>query len=265
MTAPQVGPLKSIVEARGLRKWYRTGAAPVEALRGVDVVVQAGEIVAIMGPSGCGKTTLLQCLSGLDDFDEGEVWIDGTAIREMRDAQKADLRARRTGFVFQAYNLLPVLDAVENVELPLLLAGQRGRDARARALRALEAVGVEHRARHRPNELSGGQQQRVAIARALVNDPAVVWADEPTGNLDSESAAEILDLIERLNRENGQTFVLVTHDPRVAERAGRILRMRDGLIEAEEWPGGSPQPPDPAQSPYPLAPSPVRGGGGDQA
>jgi putative ABC transport system ATP-binding protein len=232
----QVRPEKSIVAASGLRKWYRTGAAPVEALRGVDVAVQAGEVVAIMGPSGCGKTTLLQCLSGLDEFDEGEVWIDGTPIREMDDGQKADLRARRTGFVFQAYNLLAVLNAVENVELPLLLAGVRGRDARTWALRALEAVGVEHRAQHRPNELSGGQQQRVAIARALVNDPAVVWADEPTGNLDSESAAEILDLIERLNRDNGQTFVLVTHDPRVAERAGRILRMRDGRIESEERP-----------------------------
>jgi putative ABC transport system ATP-binding protein len=225
---------KIIVEARGLRKWYRTGVTPVEALRGVDVAVEAGEIVAIMGASGCGKTTLLQCLSGLDDFDEGEVWIDGVPIRRMSDAKKADLRARRTGFVFQAYNLLSVLDAVENVELPLLLAGLRGREARARALRALEAVGLEHRARHRPNELSGGQQQRVAIARALVNDPAVVWADEPTGNLDSESASDILDLISRLNRVNGQSFVLVTHDPRVAERAHRILRMRDGRIESEE-------------------------------
>jgi putative ABC transport system ATP-binding protein len=208
----------------------------VEALRGVDVAVQPGEIVAIMGPSGCGKTTLLQCISGLDDFDEGEVWIDGTPLRGMRDSVKADLRARRTGFVFQAYNLLPVLNAVENVELPLLLAGQRGRDARARALRALEEVGLENRARHRPNELSGGQQQRVAIARALVNDPAVVWADEPTGNLDSDSATDILELIERLNQQNGQTFVLVTHDARVAERAQRILRMRDGRIESDERP-----------------------------
>jgi putative ABC transport system ATP-binding protein len=236
-------PTRPIVEARGLRKWYRTGAVPVEALRGVDVAVQAGEIVAIMGPSGCGKTTLLQCISGLDDFDEGEVWIDGTPLRGMRDSVKADLRARRTGFVFQAYNLLPVLNAVENVELPLLLAGQRGRDARARALRALEEVGLENRARHRPNELSGGQQQRVAIARALVNDPAVVWADEPTGNLDSDSATDILQLIERLNHQNGQTFVLVTHDARVADRAQRILRMRDGRIESDERPArptGSP-------------------------
>jgi len=230
----------AIVEARGLRKWYRTGAVPVEALRGLDVAVQAGEIVAIMGPSGCGKTTLLQCISGLDDFDEGEVWIDGTPLRGMRDAQKADLRARRTGFVFQAYNLLPVLDAAENVELPLLLAGQRGREARAKALRSLDAVGLHDRARHRPNELSGGQQQRVAIARALVNEPAVVWADEPTGNLDSDSATDILDLIEQLNRTNGQTFVLVTHDPRVAERAHRILRMRDGQIVSEERPNPSP-------------------------
>ena len=227
---------RPIVEARGLRKWYRTGAVPVEALRGMDVSVRAGEIVAIMGPSGCGKTTLLQCLSGLDDFDEGEVWIDGTPIRRMRDAEKADLRARRTGFVFQAYNLLPVLDAVENVELPLLLAGRRGREARSRALQALEAVGLENRAKHRPNELSGGQQQRVAIARALVNDPAVVWADEPTGNLDSDSAGDILDLLGRLNHANGQTFVLVTHDPRVAERAHRILRMGDGRIDVEERP-----------------------------
>jgi putative ABC transport system ATP-binding protein len=158
----------------------------------------------------------------------------------MRDGQKADLRATRTGFVFQAYNLLPVLDAVENVELPLLLAGRRGRDARAQALRAIESVGLEHRARHRPNELSGGQQQRVAIARALVNNPAVVWADEPTGNLDSESAVDILALIERLNQENGQTFVLVTHDGRVAERAQRILRMRDGRIDSEERTGRQP-------------------------
>lgn len=234
MTAPGRSPDSSpIVEARGLRKWYCTGAAPVEALRGLDVAVQAGEIVAIMGPSGCGKTTLLQCISGLDNFDEGDVWIDGISLRGMKDAQKADLRARRTGFVFQAYNLLPVLDAAENVELPLLLAGQRGKTARERALRALESVGLGHRAHHRPNELSGGQQQRAAIARALVNEPAVVWADEPTGNLDSESATEILDLIERLNRENGQTLVLVTHDPRVAGRAHRILRMHDGQIVEE--------------------------------
>jgi ABC-type lipoprotein export system ATPase subunit len=228
------GEVSPIVEARGLWKRYRGVGVTVEALRGVDVQVAAGEIVAIMGPSGCGKTTLLHCLSGLDDFDEGDVLIAGTSLRAMSDDQKADLRARKIGFVFQAYNLLPVLDAAENVELPLLLAGERGREARIRAMRALEAVGLEHRARHRPNELSGGQQQRVAIARALVNEPAVVWADEPTGNLDSESARDILELMERLNRENGRTFVLVTHDPRVAERAHRVLRMQDGNVVREE-------------------------------
>jgi putative ABC transport system ATP-binding protein len=229
-----VGQVQPIVEARGLWKRYRGVGVTVEALRGVDVQVMPGEIVAIMGPSGCGKTTLLHCLSSLDSFDEGDVWIDGTPLRSMSDDRKAALRARQIGFVFQAYNLLPVLDAVENVELPLLLAGANGREARTRAMRALEAVGLEHRARHRPSELSGGQQQRVAIARALVNRPAVVWADEPTGNLDSESARDILDLMDQLNQANGQTFVLVTHDPRVAERAHRLLHMQDGRVVGEE-------------------------------
>jgi putative ABC transport system ATP-binding protein len=237
---PSNGLVTPIVEARGLWKRYRGTGAVVEALRGVDVEVSAGEIVAIMGPSGCGKTTLLHCLSGLDSFDEGEVSIAGTPLSAMSDDQKAALRARETGFVFQAYNLLPVLNAVENVELPLLLAKATGRDARARAMRALEAVGLENRAQHRPSELSGGQQQRVAIARALVNSPAVVWADEPTGNLDSESARDILDLMDQLNRTNGQTFVLVTHDPRVAERAHRVLRMHDGRIVQEERRLGEP-------------------------
>jgi putative ABC transport system ATP-binding protein len=246
MTVPlPSGQPSPIVEARALWKRYRGAGVTVDALRGVDVQVTAGEIVAIMGPSGCGKTTLLHCLSGLDDFDEGEVFIDGTALRAMSDDQKSELRARKIGFVFQAYNLLPVLDAAENVELPLLLAGVRGREARGRAMRALEAVGLAHRARHRPNELSGGQQQRVAIARALVNEPAVVWGDEPTGNLDSESARDILDLLERLNRENGQTFVLVTHDPLVAARAHRVLQMQDGQVVREEQVARVPRTPSP--------------------
>jgi putative ABC transport system ATP-binding protein len=231
LTAPHAEP---IIRATGLRKRYHTGSHVVEALRGVDVAVQPGEVVAIMGPSGCGKTTLLHCLSGLDDFDEGEVFLAGTPLRKMSDDRKAELRARKTGFVFQAYNLLPVLTAVENVEMPLLLAGVRGREARERARAALEAVGLRERADHRPSELSGGQQQRVAIARALVNEPAVVWADEPTGNLDSQSAEDILDLLGALNATRGQTFVMVTHAPQVAERAHRILWMRDGLIEREE-------------------------------
>jgi ABC-type lipoprotein export system ATPase subunit len=226
----------SIVEARGLRKTYTLGKIDVEALRGVDVTVRRGEIVAIMGPSGCGKTTLLHCLSGLDDFDAGVVILAGASLREMSDDRKAEFRARNTGFVFQSYNLLPVLSAVENVELPLLLAGARGREARRRALETLEAVGLADRSRHRPSELSGGQQQRVAVARALVNGPAVIWADEPTGNLDSEAAEDILDLMCELNAENGQTFVVVTHAAQVAERAHRILRMRDGRIVREERP-----------------------------
>ena len=236
MTAIGSGTDGPIVEASGLRKRYRLGVVTVEALRGVDVAVRPGEIVAIMGPSGCGKTTLLHCLAGLDDFDEGDVVLAGSSLRGMSDDRKAAFRARHTGFVFQAYNLLPVLSAVENVELPLLLAGERGREARRRAYDALEAVSVGDRADHRPSELSGGQQQRVAIARALVNHPAVVWADEPTGNLDSEAAADILDLICTLNATEGQTFVVVTHASQVAERAHRILRMRDGRVEREERP-----------------------------
>jgi len=223
-----------IIEATGLRKRYAMGSIVVDALRGVDVRVRRGEIVAIMGPSGCGKTTLLHCLSGLDDFDAGEVLLGGASLKEMSDDRKAEFRARNTGFVFQAYNLLPVLTAVENVEMPLLLAGARGKEARVRARSALDAVGLGDRAGHRPSEMSGGQQQRVAIARALVNDPAVVWADEPTGNLDSQSAEDILDLISALNRTKRQTFVLVTHAPQVAERAHRILWMRDGEVVREE-------------------------------
>ncbi len=220
-----------IIEAVGLRKVYVTGAQRVEALRGVNFAVTRGEMVAIMGPSGCGKTTLLNCLSGLDEFDAGEVRIAGTSLRDMSDNQKTEYRAKRMGFVFQVYNLLPVLSAVENVELPLLVSGVRPGEARKRALAALDLVGLSDRPRNRPAELSGGQRQRVTIARSLVNNPAIVWADEPTGALDSESANSIMDLMCTLNRENGQTFVLVTHAQEVGERANRIVRMRDGLIE----------------------------------
>jgi putative ABC transport system ATP-binding protein len=186
--------------------------------------------VAIVGPSGCGKTTLLHCLSGLEDFDAGDVLLEGMRLRTLSDSEKAAQRARRMGFVFQSYNLLPVLNALENVELPLLLAGRSSGEARRRAVRALEVVGLENRLRHKPNELSGGQQQRVAIARALAPEPAVIFADEPTGNLDSDSAEEVMHLIGQLNRDNGQTFVLVTHAREVAARAGRVVRMRDGEI-----------------------------------
>jgi putative ABC transport system ATP-binding protein len=220
-----------IIEARGLRKIYVAGAERIEALRGVDFAVARGEMVAIMGPSGCGKTTMLNCLSGLDDFDSGEVRIAGTPLKDMSDNQKTEYRAKKMGFIFQVYNLLPVLSAVENVELPLLVSGVHPKIARKRALAALDTVNLTDRARHRPAELSGGQRQRVTVARSLVNDPAIVWADEPTGALDSESANDIMDLMCRLNKENGQTFVVVTHALEVGERADCIVRMRDGQIE----------------------------------
>jgi len=220
-----------IIEATGLRKIYVTGAQRLEALRGVDFAVEEGDMVAIMGPSGCGKTTMLNCLSGLDDFDDGDVRIAGTSLRDMSDNQKTEYRARKMGFIFQVYNLLPVLSAVENVELPLLVSGVRSGEARKRAVAALDQVGLGDRTRNRPAELSGGQRQRVTIARSLVNNPAIVWADEPTGALDSESANSIMDLMCRLNKENGQTFVVVSHALEVGERANRIVRMRDGRIE----------------------------------
>ena len=220
-----------IIEATGLRKVYGTGTHQIEALRGVDFAVARGEMVAIMGPSGCGKTTMLNCLSGLDEFDGGDVRIAGISLRDMSDHQKTAYRARKMGFIFQAYNLLPVLSAVENVELPLLVSGVRPSEARKRALAALELVGLPDRSKNRPAELSGGQRQRVTIARSLVNEPAIVWADEPTGALDSESANSIMDLMCALNKENGQTFVVVSHALEVGERADCIVRMRDGRIE----------------------------------
>jgi putative ABC transport system ATP-binding protein len=219
-----------IIEARGLRKTYTSGAVKVDALKSVDFIAERGEMVAIMGPSGCGKTTLLNCLSGLDEFDAGEVRIAGVSLKEMSDNQKTTYRAKSMGFVFQVYNLLPVLSAVENVELPLLVSGVRPGEARKRALAALDLVQLSSRARNRPAELSGGQRQRVTIARSLVNQPAIVWADEPTGALDSEAATSIIDLMCRLNQEQGQTFVIVTHAPEVGARANRIVRMHDGRI-----------------------------------
>jgi len=191
-----------IVRARAVRKVYRNGSE-VAALKGVDLDILAGELVAIVGPSGSGKTTLLNCLSGLETIDQGEILVAGEDLAALRDSQRTEYRAKHMGFVFQAFHLLPVLSAAENVELPLLLLGMRGRDARSRALETLGLVGLADRARHRPAQLSGGEQQRVAVARALVHRPAVVWADEPTGNLDSESTEAVMALITQLNGDVG--------------------------------------------------------------
>jgi putative ABC transport system ATP-binding protein len=223
-----------IIEAENVHKTYSSDGNVVHALRGVTLQVRKGEMVAVMGPSGCGKTTLLNTLSGLDSIDEGVIRIEGQEIAGMSDNAKTDYRARRMGFVFQFYNLLPVLSAIENVELPLLVSGVRPALARQQATAALDRVGLADWARHRPAQLSGGQRQRVTIARALVNDPAIVWGDEPTGDLDSVNAGEIMDLIHDLNETKAQTFVIVTHDQGVGERCHRVIRMVDGQIVGED-------------------------------
>ncbi len=223
-----------IIRATGVRKVYNGGEVQVRALAGVDLSIQAGEMIAIMGPSGCGKTTLLNTLSGIDDVTDGQVIIDGADIHALSDKKRTRFRAENMGFVFQSYNLLPVLSAAENVELPLLVVGVKAGDARKQAQEVLGLVGLSAEAHKRPAEMSGGQQQRVTIARALVNHPAIVWADEPTGNLDSETSADVMDLLSRLNKEKKQTFVVVTHDPVVGKRTDRIVRMRDGVIESDQ-------------------------------
>ena len=225
---------EAIVEARAVGKRYDTGKLEVHARRGVSFSVPRGEMVAIMGPSGSGKTTLLNCLSGLDRIDAGDVLIEGVSLGTMSDEERTDYRARRMGFVFQFYNLMPVLSAVENVELPLLVARVPAKEARRKALDALAMVGLAERASHVPDALSGGQRQRCTIARALVNEPAIVWADEPTGDLDSENAQEIVALMRQLNRERGLTFLIVTHDIAVGRSTDRIVRMVDGEIVGEE-------------------------------
>jgi len=223
-----------IIEVKGLVKTYDSGTILVHALRGVDLTIERGSMVAIMGPSGCGKTTLLNCLSGIDDVTEGTVHIEGTDLAELDDNSKTSYRARRMGFIFQFYNLLPVLSAVENVELPLLVSGIPSTEARERATAALARVGLTDWSTHKPAELSGGQRQRVTIARALVNNPAIVWADEPTGDLDTKTADDIMSLMQELNREQQQTFVIVTPDPSIAARCHRTIHMVDGIIEREE-------------------------------
>jgi putative ABC transport system ATP-binding protein len=226
---PPTVATSTILEATGVRKTYRTGAETVEALKGVDLTVPTGQFVAVMGPSGSGKTTLLNCLSGLDDVDAGRVVVDGESIHEMSDAKRTHHRAGSMGFVFQAFNLIPVFTAIENVELPLLLAGADPKAARAAAEETLARVGLAHRLHHRPTELSGGEQQRVTVARALAGRPRIVWADEPTGNLDSETAAAVLALLRELHDE-GLTLMLVTHDEAIGASAERRVVVRDGVV-----------------------------------
>jgi putative ABC transport system ATP-binding protein len=227
-----------MLQAEHVRKVYRTGAEEVVALREVDLAVYEGEFVSIMGPSGSGKTTLLNCCSGLDDIDGGRVLLDGVDLHELSDAQRTTNRASSMGFIFQAYNLIPVFSAVENVELPLLLAGADAKDARRRASETLERVGLGARLKHRPAELSGGEQQRVTVARALAGQPRLVWADEPTGALDSETADQVLALLHDLNQE-GLTLIVVTHDEGVGMSANRLVRMRDGHVVSDELVGGA--------------------------
>jgi len=223
----------SIIEAHDVVKVYEAGGLEVRALQGVSLNIERGEMVAIMGPSGCGKTTLLNTFSGIDGVTSGEVIIENAPIHAMSDKERTRYRALNMGFIFQSFNLLPVLSAVENIELPLLLTGVDQRQARERARELLVQVGLEDQADKRPAAMSGGQQQRVTVARALVAHPAIVWADEPTGALDSENSGEIIDLLCDLNTREGQTFVLVTHDAGVGARAGRLVRMRDGHIESD--------------------------------
>jgi putative ABC transport system ATP-binding protein len=227
-----------ILVAERVRKVYRTGAQEVAALRDVDLIVHEGEFVSVMGPSGSGKTTLLNCCSGLDDIDGGRVLVDDEDLHLCSDAERTSNRASSMGFIFQAYNLIPVFNAVENVELPLLLAGVDAKQARRRALETLERVGVGDRAKHRPNELSGGEQQRVTVARALAGRPRIVWADEPTGALDSETAERVMELLRELNAD-GLTLIVVTHDEGVGRSANRLVRMRDGRIVSDELVGGA--------------------------
>ena len=221
-----------VIDVRGLKKIYHIGDIEVPALRGINFQVQRGEVVAVMGPSGSGKSTLMNMIGCLDSPSEGVYILDGLQVSDLRDDELAEVRNKKIGFVFQKYNLLPRVSALENVELPMHYSDQNAHMLQ-RATDALKAVGLQDRMRHKPNELSGGQQQRVAIARAIVNEPAIILADEPTGNLDSQAGKEIMDLLLGLNRERGTTLIIVTHDSDVSAAAQRVIRLRDGLVVDE--------------------------------
>ncbi len=230
VTVPEGAP---VIQIKDVTKTYSMGDVKVHALRGVDLEVRTRELVSIMGPSGSGKSTLMNIIGCLDQATSGEYLLDGVDVSHLSDDQLADIRNRKIGFVFQTFNLLARTSALANVELPLVYAGV-GKERRERTLAALEAVGLSDRIHHRPNELSGGQQQRVAIARALVSEPAIILADEPTGNLDSKSGAEIMAIFQQLNRERGITIIFVTHEPEIAELTGRIVRLHDGMVISDE-------------------------------
>jgi putative ABC transport system ATP-binding protein len=225
--------MRTVIELINIEKTYDQGAAAVHALRGVSLQIQAGDFVTIRGSSGSGKSTLMNILGCLDRPTAGEYYLDGDNVRTLSKSALAHLRNRKLGFVFQGFNLLKRMNAIENVEMPLVYSGLSPQRRREQSMRMLELVDLKHRAFHHPNQLSGGQQQRVAIARALVNEPQILFADEPTGNLDSKTGTEILAEFERLNRELGQTIVMVTHDPAVAERAPRQIVVRDGLVASD--------------------------------